>query len=77
MHPVFRGGNDIAGPEFFSFVNHAASHLANQNAEVLHGVVGATFEKAYEDVIDVLQAEAQTRKHKTTGLCAWLRLSVA
>jgi hypothetical protein len=56
------GGNDIAGEEFFSFVNHAASHLANPNAEVVHGVVTATFQKAYEDMIDVLQAEAQ-REH--------------
>jgi hypothetical protein len=53
------GGNDIAGPEFFSFVNHAASRLANPNAEVLHGVVSATFQKAYEDMIDVLQMVAK------------------
>jgi hypothetical protein len=53
------GGNDIAGPEFFSFVNHAASRLANPNAEVLHGVVSATFQKAYEDMIDILQMVAE------------------
>jgi hypothetical protein len=53
------GGNDIAGPEFFSFVNHAASRLANPNAEVLHGVVSATFQKAYEDMIDILQMVAR------------------
>ena len=58
------GGNDIAGPEFFSFVNHAASHLTNPNAEVLHGVVAATFEKAYEDMIDVLEAEARRENIK-------------
>jgi hypothetical protein len=58
------GGNDIAGPEFFSFVNHAASHLTNPNAEVLHGVVSATFQKAYEDMIEVLQAEAEKQKIK-------------
>jgi hypothetical protein len=58
------GGNDIAGPEFFSFVNHAASHLANPNAEVVHGVVAATFEKAYEDMIDVLEAEARRENIK-------------
>jgi hypothetical protein len=53
------GGNDIAGPEFFSFVNHAASNLQNPNAEVLRGVVSETFQKAYEDMIDVLLAEAR------------------
>jgi len=52
------GGNDIAGPEFFSFVNHAASQLVNPNPEVLAGVVNGTFKKAYEDMIEVLQAEA-------------------
>ena len=58
------GGNDIACLQLFSFVNHAASHLANPNAEVLHGVVAATFEKAYEDMIDVLEAEAQRENIK-------------
>ena len=58
------GGNDIAGPEFFSFVNHAASRLTNPNAEVVHGVVSATFQKAYEDMIDILQAEAKQEKIK-------------
>jgi hypothetical protein len=58
------GGNDIAGPEFFSFVNHAASHLKNPNAEVLTGVVDGTFYKAYEDMVEVLQAEAEREKIK-------------
>jgi hypothetical protein len=52
------GGNDIAGPEFFSFVNHAASGLKNPNRDVLKGVVNGTFRKAYVDMIEVLQAEA-------------------
>lgn len=51
------GGNDIAGDEFFSFVNHAESTLANPNKEVLDGVVHGTFRKAYEDLIDVLLTE--------------------
>ena len=63
------GGNDIAGPEFFSFVNHAASRLTNPNAEVVHGVVSATFQKAYEDMIDILQAEAKQEKIKLPILC--------
>jgi hypothetical protein len=53
------GGNDIAGPEFFSFINHAASALPNPNQSVLDGVVNGTFRKAYEDMIEVLLAEAQ------------------
>jgi hypothetical protein len=53
------GGNDIAGPEFFSFINHAASELPNPNRSVLDGVVNGTFRKAYEDMIEVLLAEAQ------------------
>jgi hypothetical protein len=53
------GGNDIAGPEFFSFINHAASALPNPNEDVLDGVVNHTFRKAYEDMIEVLQLEAQ------------------
>ena len=58
------GGNDIAGPEFFSFVNNAASQLTNPNAEVLHGVVSATFQKAYEDMIEVVQGAAAEQKYK-------------
>ena len=53
------GGNDIAGPEFFSFINHAASALPNPNQSVLDGVVEGTFRKAYEDMIEVLLNEAQ------------------
>lgn len=53
------GGNDIAGPEFFSFINHAASSLPNPNQSVLDGVVNGTFRKAYEDMIEVVLAEAQ------------------
>ncbi len=56
------GGNDVAGPEFFSFLNHAASQLLNPNAEVLDGVVNGTFLKAYEDMIEVVQAEARRQK---------------
>ena len=33
------GGNDIAGEEFFSFVNNAQSNLANPNQDVLDGVI--------------------------------------
>lgn len=58
------GGNDIAGPEFFSFLNHAASGLKNPNQEVLDGVVNTTFRKAYEDMIGVLQAEAKRLRIK-------------
>jgi hypothetical protein len=52
------GGNDIAGPEFFSFVNHAASELPNPNQSVLDGVVNGTFRKAYQDMIEVLKTES-------------------
>ena len=58
------GGNDIAGPEFFSFINHAASQLPNPNREVLDGVVNGTFRKAYEDMIEVLLTEADRRNIK-------------
>ncbi len=52
------GGNDIAGDEFFSFVNNALSDLANPNQQVLDGVVKETFEKAYCDLIDLINAKA-------------------
>jgi hypothetical protein len=41
------GGNDVAGPEFFSFLNNALSKLENPNAKVLDGVLNETFVKAY------------------------------
>ena len=40
------GGNDIAGDEFFSFINNAQSGLASVNQDVLDGVVNNTFKTA-------------------------------
>jgi len=54
------GGNDIAGPEFFSFINNALSNLENPNSEVLDGVVNKTFEKAYIDLIELINAKAKS-----------------
>lgn len=53
------GGNDIAGDEFFSFVNNALSNLQNPNQVVLDGVVNDTFLKAYSDIVDLINAKAQ------------------
>ena len=53
------GGNDVAGPEFFSFLNNALSKLKNPNENVLEGVLQETFVKAYEDLIDIITAKAQ------------------
>lgn len=58
------GGNDIAGDEFFSFVNNALSSLANPNQQVLDGVVKETFEKAYSDLIELIGAKAQAMGYK-------------
>ena len=33
------GGNDVAGPEFFSFLNNSLSKLKNPNSNVLDGVL--------------------------------------
>jgi hypothetical protein len=46
------GGNDVAGDEFFSFINNARSGLPPVNAEVLDGVVNGTFKAAYLYLID-------------------------
>ncbi|MBI3874774.1 MAG: hypothetical protein HY300_02160 [Verrucomicrobia bacterium] len=53
------GGNDIAGDEFFSFVNNARSGLPNVNQEVLDGVVNGTFKNAYEYLITTALAAAK------------------
>lgn len=53
------GGNDIAGPEFFSFVNNALSNLQNPNQQVLDGAVSETFEQAYSQLIELIDAKAQ------------------
>ena len=45
------GGNDIAGDEFFSFINNAKSGLPSINQDVLDGVVNGTFKTAYEYLI--------------------------
>jgi len=52
------GGNDVAGDEFFSFINNAASGLPSVNQEVLDGVVNATFKAAYQYLIDTALAAA-------------------
>jgi lysophospholipase L1-like esterase len=46
------GGNDVAGDEFFSFLNNALSGLDPVNVEVLKGVVTQTFQSAYRFIIE-------------------------
>ena len=48
------GGNDVAGDEFFSFINNALSRLGNPNRQVLDGVIDATFSRAYTDLIELI-----------------------
>jgi hypothetical protein len=55
------GGNDIAGDEFFSFINNAQSGLASVNQDVLDGVVNSTFKTAYEYLINTARAAAGKR----------------
>ena len=52
------GGNDIAGDEFFSFINNARSGLSQVNQPVLDGVVNGTFKTAYQYLIDTALAAA-------------------
>jgi lysophospholipase L1-like esterase len=49
------GGNDIAGPEFFSFLNHKDSGLEDPDLDVLKGVVDETLETAYETMVLTMQ----------------------
>jgi lysophospholipase L1-like esterase len=53
------GGNDIAGDEFFSFINNSKSGLPSVNQEVLDGVVNGTFQNAYEYLITTAIAAAK------------------
>jgi hypothetical protein len=46
------GGNDVAGDEFFSFIENARSGLAPVNPDVLQGVLNRTFKSAFEYIID-------------------------
>lgn len=56
------GGNDIAGKEFFTFINNAESGLQPVNLEVLNGAVNSTFKTAYEFIINMaLQAAAEAQ----------------
>jgi len=52
------GGNDIAGKEFFSFLNNALSNLQNPNQDVLNGVINQTFASAFEYLIGMIKAKA-------------------
>ena len=52
------GGNDVAGDEFFSFINNARSGLSPVNREVLDGVVNETFKAGYEYLVDAALATA-------------------
>jgi hypothetical protein len=58
------GGNDVAGDEFFSFINNARSGLPAVNDEVLDGVVNGTFKTAYQYLIDKALAAAADLKIK-------------
>lgn len=49
---ISAGGNDIAGDEFFSFIDNAKSGLPQVNSTVLQGVVSQTFEQAYRILIE-------------------------
>lgn len=53
------GGNDVAGDEFFTFINNARSGLDAVNAEVLDGAVNGTFKTAYLYLIDTALAAAK------------------
>jgi hypothetical protein len=62
---ISAGGNDIAGGEFFSFVNNSKSSLTPVNVGVLAGVMSPTFVKAYEDIIQAaLDAAALSSNNK-------------
>jgi len=52
------GGNDVAGDEFFSFINNALSGLPAVNPEVLDGVINSTFKQAYSYIISTSLAAA-------------------
>lgn len=54
------GGNDIAGPEFFSFLNNKDANLRNPDAMVVAGVVTETFLNAYRDLVKAIFARADT-----------------
>ncbi|MBA4388155.1 MAG: hypothetical protein C0404_09250 [Verrucomicrobia bacterium] len=56
---ISAGGNDIAGDEFFSFINNARSGLPSVNKEVLDGVVNGTFKAAYKYLINTALAAAK------------------
>jgi hypothetical protein len=60
------GGNDIAGDEFFSFVNNSKSGLSAINQSVLDGVVNGTFQNAYEYLITTALAAAADPKVNIT-----------
>ncbi|MGA2852707.1 MAG: hypothetical protein ABSE90_01045 [Verrucomicrobiota bacterium] len=53
------GGNDIAGDEFFPFINNARSGLSQVNQSVLDGVINGTFRAAYEYLITTALAAAK------------------
>jgi hypothetical protein len=54
------GGNDVAGDEFFSFINNARSGLPAVNTGVLDAVVNGTFTTAYEYLIKTALGAAAT-----------------
>jgi hypothetical protein len=55
---ISAGGNDVAGDEFFSFINNARSSLPPVNQDVLNGVVTSTFKNAYQYLIDIALSAA-------------------
>lgn len=55
------GGNDVAGDEFFSFIENARSGLPPVNPDVLQGVLNRSFRSAFEYIIDNALSAAGSR----------------
>lgn len=59
---VSGGANDIAGDQFFSFIDNARSGLPPLNQDVLQGVLNTTFKNAFEYIIDNALSAAADRR---------------
>lgn len=54
------GGNDIAGDEFATLLNHAASTLPPLNEDIVRGVIDIRLKEAYASMISSLTAIAKS-----------------
>jgi len=61
------GGNDIAGDEFASYLNHSNSNLSMMREDYIEYMINVVFKKYFEDLIEKVSAKSPDTNILTHG----------